>query len=247
MREAAAEHGIEVIPGVEISTWADVDLHLLAYGVPTGPSAVSGLLDGARSARRHRAERMVERLAELGKPITLESVLAQAGVGAIGRPHVARALLAAGHVATNREAFDKYLGDGKPACVEKPRIDPAEAIARIHAAGGVAVAAHPVIYGGPAFYDFLVEADLDGVEVKHPLHGRKAEKVFDEYARSHGLVRTGGSDFHGRGSGIEVGAVSVPDEWLDDLKERIATRRAAAAGTTGDGPASPPGRESGEE
>ncbi len=227
MQAAGGERGIRVISGAEISTWFDTDLHLLALGFEPEAPVLRGVLDRLRESRRGRAERMVERLGELGMPISFEVVLENAGNAAIGRPHVARALLDSGWVGSNREAFDLWLGDGKPACVDKLRVTPAEAIEAVHEAGGICVAAHPGIYGGPDFFDPLIEAGLDGFEVRHPLHGRKAEAAFDEYAVARGLLRTGGSDFHGPAGPIEVGGVAAPPEWLEELDDGIARRRSS--------------------
>ncbi|HMB67801.1 MAG TPA: PHP domain-containing protein, partial [bacterium] len=161
---AGAEHGVEVIAGVEISTWLDSDVHVLAYGFDPRDAALTALFLAARGARRERAERMVERLAELGNPISMESVLREAGDGAIGRPHVARALAKSGQVGSVREAFDRFLGDGKPACVDKMKVTPEEAARAVREAGGVTVAAHPGCYGGTALLERLADAGVDGVE-----------------------------------------------------------------------------------
>ncbi|HMB68920.1 MAG TPA: hypothetical protein VKU85_06395, partial [bacterium] len=188
-------------------------------------------LQAAREARVDRAERITARLTELGVPVTMDSVREIAGIGAVGRPHVARALLEAGHVTSIRDAFDLYLGDGKPACEPKDTFDPATAIDLVHRAGGVAVAAHPGVNGGPQELVPLLALGLDGVEVRHPNHGRNSQEAFDEFARIHGLLRTGGSDFHGpRLAGLGVGTVSIPRDWWDDLERGIQEKRAGAAG-----------------
>jgi predicted metal-dependent phosphoesterase TrpH len=229
---AGMEHGVEILSGVEISTWQDgVDVHILGYGFDPDDPALNELLGASRVTRRERAERMVVRLGELGVPVELDAVLEIAGPAAVGRPHVARALLEAGHVGTVREAFDRWLGDGKPACVDKLRISPAEAVRKLHDAGGVAVCAHPVTLGGAGTQslDRLVDAGIDGVEVRHGLHGGSAEVTFDRYAREHGLVRTGGSDFHGPRLGSnEPGSVSIPRDWWDALLERVDRQRSAS-------------------
>ncbi len=229
--EAGAELGIEVLSGVEISTsWEDLDLHLLAYGFDPQDPGITEMLDRARTGRRDRARRMVEKLGQLDVPVALGEVERIAGEGAVGRPHVARALLEAGHVKTLREAFDRYLGDGKPACVEKAKTPPEDAIARVHAAGGVTSVAHPVVIGGRETLERLLPVGADGVEVRHSLHGKASEAAFDDFARANGLLRTGGSDFHGpRSSGLAVGSISIPREWWEELKDRIRERREAAA------------------
>lgn len=228
--EAGRRHGVEILTGVEISAWREgVDIHILGYGFDPEEPALGRLLDAARSARLDRAERMVRRLSELGAPVSLDEVRRIAGEAGIGRPHVARALVEAGHVPTLREAFDRWLADGKPACVDKLRVTPAEAVAAIHRAGGVAVCAHPVTLGRVEALDPLVEDGLDGVEVRHGLHGASAEAVYDAYARQRGLVRTGGSDFHGPRLGSQdPGSIRIPREWWDTLLDRIDRRRSGA-------------------
>lgn len=230
---AGAEHGVEVIAGVEISTWIDADVHVLAYGFDPADPELTRLFHDARGARRTRAERMVEKLAELGKPVSLEAVLLEAGDGAIGRPHVARALARSGQVGSVREAFDRFLGDGKPACVDKMKVTPAQAARAVRAAGGVTVAAHPGCYGGVALLERLADAGIDGVEVNHSLHNPELTAELEAWADARDLLKTGGSDFHGPGA-FPVGAVRVPYEWVERLKERVAKRRAAAAAAEGE-------------
>lgn len=221
--------GIEVLVGVEISTWLDADVHLLGYGFDPEHAGVATLLASARTSRAARAELICDRLNEMGVPVSMQEILDQAAGGAIGRPHVARALVEGGHVHSFREAFDVYLGDGKPACVEKARVEPAVAIQVIHEAGGAAVAAHPGFYGGTEFLEPLVAAGLDGVEVRHGLHDEVTAREFEDFARAGGLVCTGGSDFHGPGPGrAGVGTVTIPYEWVEDLLERAAAHRAAS-------------------
>jgi predicted metal-dependent phosphoesterase TrpH len=221
--------GIEVIAGVEISTWLDVDFHLLGYGFDPENADLAAILAKARGSRYERAVRMSERLEDLGVPVSIDEILEQSGDGAIGRPHVARALVEAGHVQSFREAFELFLGDGKPACVPKIRIDPVRAIEILHGAGGVAVAAHPAMYGGVETLDPLVAAGLDGVEIAHGLHDDETQSTFAAYADAHGLAKTGGSDFHGPGGVRGVGSITIPWEWVEDLQERIRERGRMAA------------------
>jgi predicted metal-dependent phosphoesterase TrpH len=242
---AGEEHGIAVLSGVELSTWwEETDLHLLAYGFDPGDGELGEVLARARSGRRERAKRMARKLTELGVGVTMERVTAIAGDAGIGRPHVARALVEAGHVPNVRTAFDLYLGDGKPACVEKVRLAPEEAVRIVHAAGGVVSVAHPVVLaGGPQALERLLDTGVDGVEVRHTLHGEKAEAAFLEFARAHGLLRTGGSDFHGpRPGGPGVGAVSIPRDWWEELLDAVERIR----GTTSPGNASREGARSRE-
>lgn len=231
-RDEGERCGVEVLSGVEVSTWDGADRHVLGYGFDPDDPALTDLFERARSARLSRAAAIVEKLAALGKPIPLDSVLAEAGEGAVGRPHVARAMLRAGHVGSFREAFDVYLGDGKPAWAEKLRVAPADAVRLLHAAGGVAVAAHPGCYGGPEAVDALLDCGLDGVEAWHSLHDPEMTRRLEEYAAEHDLLVTGGSDFHGPGPGAGVGSVRVPYARVEELRERVDDRRAARRGGT---------------
>jgi len=227
-----AENGLEVIAGVEISAFDDgVDLHILGYGFDPEHEELRAVLLRSQNARRTRAARMVERLAELGAPLRLDDVLAKAEEGVVGRPHVAQALLDAGHVRSVREAFEIYLGDGKPACVDKIRIPARDAISLLHRAGGIAVAAHPGTYGGVSYAETLLQDEIDGVEVLHSLHDSLSVHQLEDFARANDLVMTGGSDFHGPRMGFaEIGSVKIPYGWVERLRERVLERRARANG-----------------
>jgi predicted metal-dependent phosphoesterase TrpH len=225
--QAGSEHGLEVLTGVEISTWYGGDFHLLGYGFDPDDGPLSDLFERARHARRDRARAMVERLTELGVPVTEEEVWQEAGDGAVGRPHVARALVRAGRVSTVREAFDRFLADGRPACVEKLRVTPAEAIALVHAAGGVVVVAHPGSTP-PEQVEALAEAGLDGVEVHHSMHDAGLVERWEAFAMDRSLLRSGGTDFHGPGpNAAGPGAIRIPYERVEELRDRAGARRAA--------------------
>src|SRR5262249_16862814 len=146
-----------------------------------------------REMRRTRAERMVQRLNQLGVPVTMEAVLAAAAGGALGRPHVARALIAGGWVSDSREAFEKLIGNGKPAFIAKDRLAMAEAFALIHRAGGLAVLAHPTGQVSRERVAALVRDGLDGIEVLHPSHSWDDAQYLDGLATEFALVRSGGS------------------------------------------------------
>jgi len=217
---AAAGSGLELVPGIEMSTAADgLDLHLLGYFLDATHPPLLQTLVRFREERRARARAIVERLASLGLVLDPDEVLASAGPGVVGRPHVAEALKRAGHVSTVDDAFRLYLGARGEAYVPRPAFAPAEAIALIHAAGGVSVLAHPGAMLDDAVVERLVAAGLRGIEVWHPQHGAAAVRRWQAFADRHDLIATGGSDFHHLQRGTMLGDLPVPMRALDRLKE----------------------------
>jgi 3',5'-nucleoside bisphosphate phosphatase len=175
--------------------------------------------------RRTRAERIVQRLHALGMRITMDDVLAQAAGGAIGRPHIARALVAKGLAPDVRVAFDRYLAAGRPAFVPKDKLSLADAIAIVHRAGGLAVLAHPGVSATAERLKALAALGLDGVEVRHPSHDDAETARILSLTERLGLVPSGGSDWHGQADGLRaLGAMRVPAEWLDRQDARMANR-----------------------
>ncbi len=240
-RKVAAPLGIDIITGVELSVGSDAgEFHLLGFLFDDTEPQLLARLAALRTDREQRAARIVGRLVDLGVPITLAHVEAQLPPGdpaarSIGRPHIARALMVAGHVDSIQEAFDKYLGNGQPAHVPKEKLSTTEALALIHRAGGVAVMAHPITVDEThrdALIASLAKAGLDGLEVNHAKHDPEARAHFARLAKQHGLIPTGGSDFHGAnkpdvelGRGVN-GNVRVTTEVLDALRRRKAERQA---------------------
>ncbi len=220
--------GIRIVAGVELSLMdGEREVHLLGLHIAQ-VDALERDLATVRSSRRARAERIVERLNALGVPITVGAVFAESGEGAVGRPHVARALIAGGWARDLRDAFDRYLGAGRPANVEKRRIDVAEGIAMVHDCGGLAVLAHPGRDGTRDRIEALVSRGLDGIEVLHPGHGDDDVARLMALTDSLGLVPSGGSDWHGAVTGPRVlGGMHVPLEWLRRQDARLAERGAA--------------------
>jgi predicted metal-dependent phosphoesterase TrpH len=180
--------------------------------------------------RARRALRIVERLDEIGVHITMDAVLAQAARGAVGRPHVARALIAEGWAVDSRDAFDRYLAAGRPAYVPKEQLGMPEAIGMIHDAGGLAVLAHPGASATRERLTALRAQGLDGVEVRHPSHSSTEIARLGALARELDLVPSGGSDWHGASDGPRtIGMMQVPAEWLVLQEERLARMRSAPA------------------
>jgi predicted metal-dependent phosphoesterase TrpH len=226
---AAAEPlGVRVVPGVELSVMDGKDeVHLLGLHL-ADVGAIADALGRFREGRAARAAAMVDTLNTLGVPLTLEAVLAEAAGGAVGRPHVARAMVAGGWVTDLREAFDKWLGAGRPAYVEKPRLEVADGVNVIHRAGGLAVWAHPGDEGRRSKFERMVAAGIDGAEVRHPGHNASDVSRIGALVEFFHLVPSGGSDWHGATAGPRMlGAVQVPSEWLERHEERLAMRRRA--------------------
>jgi len=223
---AGQEAGVEVIAGCEFSVSAPWgEMHLLGYFLPVGDDAVEAFLDRCRADRRRRAEVMCGRLQDLGVPVTFDTVLEEAAGGAIGRPHVARAVVRAGAALDVNEAFDLYLGRNKPAYADKVLPTFAEVADLVHAAGGVVSAAHLRDRATRPYLARLKEQGLDAVEVRHPRHAADTRSRIAGIATALDLARTGGSDWHGDiGPGEEhgsLGSQTVPEEWL----ARLAARR----------------------
>ena len=216
----AAGAALELVPGIEVSSTLDgTDLHILGYYIDPGDEGLAVSLARFREERLRRALEMVDRLRALGAGVDPDVVIELAGPGVVGRPHVAEALVRAGHVETVDDAFRRYIGAHGAAFVPRPSFGPEEAIAMVHRAGGVSVLAHP----GPGLTDHVVErlagAGLRGIEVWHPQHGATSVRRYRALARRLDLLETGGSDFHGWPRGTELGELPVPASVLGPLKQ----------------------------
>lgn len=224
---AGSAIGVRVVPGVELSAVeGDVETHILGLHL-SDTSELEARLVALRDMRRTRAERIVQRLNELGVRIAMADVLEQAAGGAIGRPHVARAMIADGWAVDFRDAFDRYLGNGKPAFVSKDRLAVSDAIELIHRAGGLAILAHPAQAGTRERVQAFVALGIDGVEVRHPSHSSEDAARLAALVEHFGLVPSGGSDWHGSGEGPRtLGAMRVPAEWLSRQDGRVRARAA---------------------
>ncbi|MCA9546052.1 MAG: PHP domain-containing protein [Myxococcales bacterium] len=227
-REAAAPHGLEIIPGIEISAWLDREVHLLGYFVDPEHPELAEVMDRQRENRIGRVHAICEKLDALGHPLDPAAVFAQVGEGNVGRPHVARALIQAGHARHFDEAFKRFLGAGAPAYVPAARLSIPAAIGLVHRAGGAAVIAHPGVEDLAEQLPFLAANGLDGVETQHPAHPRSTAKRYRYLARKLGLVRTGGSDFHTPMGKADLGTLGVDRPGLDALRRRAARYRDAA-------------------
>jgi hypothetical protein len=223
--------GVRIVPGIELSAVeGDSETHVLGLHLQQ-VGRLEAQLRLLRAMRLTRAERIVVRLNELGVRVTLEDVLVQAGGGAVGRPHIARALVNEGWATDLRDAFDRYLGNGRAAFVPKDRLSINDAIAMIHDAGGLAVLAHPGQSGTRKRIEALVGTGLDGIEVRHPSHNTEDIARLSALAEHFGLIPSGGSDWHGVAEGGRtLGMMRVPVAWLERQDEAIAVRGARGGG-----------------
>jgi hypothetical protein len=224
--------GIRLIPGVELSVHEEgTDVHLLAYGFePSDPELVLAIAR-YKDARRERARKILARLKGLGIRVSLDTVEEIARGGALGRPHVAEALLQGGFVETFNEAFQRFLGAHAPAYVAKAVVRLEEASKVVREAGGVTVLAHPGTLNRDHLIPGWARRGLDGIEVWHSKHDASDIARYQSYAKLHGLLMTGGSDYHGeRTPSVTVGSVPVPETVLAPLDEAFRARRPAASG-----------------
>jgi 3',5'-nucleoside bisphosphate phosphatase len=222
---AGASLGVRVIAGVELSAVDEgAEIHVLGLHL-AHPEHMTAALDELKEARRDRAKLIVERLNSLGVPVSLEAVYAAADGGAVGRPHIAKALVAGGWARDFRDAFDRWLGNGKPACIEKRTVTFQEAARLIHDAGGLAVYAHPGGAASRAELEELASLGLDAVEVRHPSHTVDETVRLSALTNELGLVPSGGSDWHGAQEGYRaLGSMKVSADWLARQDERVRQR-----------------------
>jgi predicted metal-dependent phosphoesterase TrpH len=224
IRKYADERGVTLVPAIELScAWEGVDVHVLAYAFDPHDERIEARLRGFRETRQRRGYAIVERLRELGIHIDAARVDELAAGGSMGRPHVARALVEAGHVASVSEAFDKYLGTGKPANVPKERFAIREAIDLIRSAGGVTSVAHPTLYPDhETLVPKLLDEGIDAIEVIHPDVDAPSRKRYTHLARFRGKFTTGGSDDHGKVKTSEtLGTIRVPEEMIGPILSRL--------------------------
>ncbi len=191
--------GMTIIPGIELSTECDgKEVHILGYNVDIYSAALADGLVEISEDRWQRLALMLEKLQELGYDISEAEVLKVAGTSSsVSRSHVARVLVKKGHFPTVRAAFDELLGQGKPAYIPRYRIDSAEAVELVRAAGGLPVVAHPLLIGSDAVLSKLLKLDVAGIEVYYPQHNGEDVRRYGQLAELHDLLKTGGSDFHG--------------------------------------------------
>ena len=219
---AGREMGVEVIPGIELSAihGDKVEVHVLGYYIDHHKESFVSRLKILCEARTERGRKIVEQLNQVGVPISFDRVMAIAGGGAVGRPHVAKALVELGVVSGIDSAFGKYLVEGTPGFVPRYKISPAEAVAMIIDAGGVPCCAHVAKLNREDLLVELKDRGLRGIEVEHPDHTPAGARYYRKFAAKHDLIATGGSDAHCHpgGKAPGVGGVAVPYEVVELIK-----------------------------
>jgi predicted metal-dependent phosphoesterase TrpH len=231
---AANVYGLEIVPGIELSTvQGDRSLHIL--GFYPDPDLLNQPLTERLAGRKRRAQRILDKLAELGYP--LEFPMMGEGI-APGRPHIATAMVQAGYVRSAREAFDRFLGDDQPAYVHYEKFSAMEGIQLLRSCGAVPVWAHPCLFRGgrvETVLPKLVDAGLLGVEVYHPNHSPSEIASLKSQAAQCGLLMTGGSDYHGPGSTTNpsdhrLNMLQLPLDLLDPIKQAAQTQKRTEGG-----------------
>jgi len=225
--------GIEFVPGIEITAVREgADVHVLGYFLHAASPVLETFLADQRRRRITRVREMIDRLAGLGIRLDPDAIL-RPGLDdpskAVGRPWIASALVAAGHVADKNEAFDRFLARGRPAFVPRTGAPPEEVFARIHDAGGIASIAHPGLIGRDEWLDEFAASGVDALEAFHSDHDEETTMRYLALARRLDLAVTGGSDYHADEThgAAHPGSVSLPRDHYDRLR---ATRRATASG-----------------
>lgn len=243
-RKAAAHHNVELVPGVELSLdWSDINgdadlrggMHLVVLWVEDEPGPLQDRLAELRQGRDERNRIILERLAGLGLEVSMEEVMARAGEGSVGRPHIAGAMVDRGYVPDVATAFELYLAHGGAAYVPRSRLTPQVAIPLARRSGGVPILAHPQTLAFDRDADLervvrrLREMGLVGLESHHSGVEPSRRRILRRLAARAGLLPSGGSDFHGSYKpGVEIGVgcgdLEVPDEFLEGLRQQRAGR-----------------------
>jgi 3',5'-nucleoside bisphosphate phosphatase len=227
---AAEGTGLEIVPGTEFSAeHAGSSVHVLGFWLDPADARLVAELDRLRNEREHRARAITRRFQQLGIDVSFDRIRELAGAAPIARPHIATAAVEAGAAATTQEVFDRFLADGGPVYVPKHAVDPVGAVELLIAAGGVAVLAHPGLFGArdgrSGTPDELVEemaaAGLSGIEVDHPDHTAQHRARYGDLARGLGLIMTAGSDYHGAAKPNRLGETTCSRSVVDELRGRV--------------------------
>lgn len=232
--EAQKHPHLKVLPAIELS--ADIngkEIHILGYMIDTLNDGFLYELSLFRHIRQERMIKMISRLNQLGIPVDRERINEIAGSGSIGRPHIARAMVEAGIVYSMEDAFNHYLGEGRPGFVPKYKCTPIKAVHLISMAKGVPVLAHPGLSDGsnciPSLINSLKTEGLQGIEVYHPSHTPDVSQYYYQICKKHDLVATGGSDYHGMKNQNQLGSVNVSLDVVDQILDLARLNRSLNA------------------
>ncbi len=211
--------GLELVTGIEFSCFIDSrSVHILGYFIDTDSEELQKAIYTQKNEREIRMKKMVDRLHEMGMDrISFEEIMNEAG-SSVGRPHLARHMMNKGYCKEFTEAFEKYIGEGKPAYVKRESLTPCDMINLIKKLGGISVVAHPRLIEDDMKLTNLISCGIDGIEVICPSHNRTDESRYTKFAEKHNLLRTGGSDFHGNASGESIGTSGMSYEDFLKLK-----------------------------
>lgn len=210
----------EVIPGIEINTnYHDDEVHILGYFIDYEKSYLKQLLGELLKKRIERTRRIAEKLNQIGINISFEEIKLKAPGPAIGRPHVAMALIEKGYTCSIEDAFERYLNPGRPAYVERHKLSPFDAIDIIKKSDGIPVLAHPGLLHDKKIIDELIKGGIMGIEVYHKDHDKSLVAHYMKLAKENNLLMTGGSDSHGE-TPLLLGTLNIPVEFALKLKKR---------------------------
>ncbi len=221
--EKGKELGIEVIPGIELTTYYQGQrVDILGYQIDYHNQELLAIIDNLQNSREVRAKQILAKLSNLGIELDFARLKEIAGETGVGRPHIARLMVEEGHVSEMQEAFDNYLEDGGPAYVPKYQLKPEDAIELIQGAGGIVVLAHPGIIDNNEIVKELINYEgLTGIEVYYSKHSKEETEYYLSLAQENDLIITGGSDCHGPANEDKylLGTVDVPYSLLEELKK----------------------------
>lgn len=228
--EIGKEFGIEVIPGVELSALVDdKDVHILGYFVDYTNKRLLEYLEFFRIERVKRAERIVAKLNTINVPLKFQTVMDRAGNGAVGRPHIASAMVEEGHIEHYQEAFEKFIGNGGPAYEKKFQLTLEDAIQLISSSGGISVLAHPGRYTTEELLQQTIKSGLDGIEVIHPSHQPSHTAYYRGVVNEYFLLESGGSDFHGgkKNDDDVLGKYYIDEDRVTMMKNRLFSTKSS--------------------
>jgi predicted metal-dependent phosphoesterase TrpH len=232
---ASEATGVKIVPGLEFSAeYEGASLHVLGYWIDPNDPDLRTELERLTATRFRRGEMMIEKLQEAGYDISFERVRQIAGDDLIARPHIAQAMVESGIVATEKEAFDRFISDGGPAYVPKHALDPVVSVTLIRAAGGACVLAHPGMWRGESsvpvsLIERMAEAGMAGLEVDHPDHDDAQRAEYRQLAKRLDLIPTGASDCHGERFGFRLGRYTTSPEVVAELAARAGNPDAHAS------------------